>query len=482
MRFFLRSIAVLFYVMLAGCATQPRPAIINKSPEEVPVIKAEEGLLRLRPLTERDKASRPPFTSFQQSAQPLIPQRKIASIDALLAEHKQQALQKQLERRVQKEERDFKLKIALLSPQSRLPKLSKSFRLAAELALFDSNNPNVELLFFDSGRFPEDAQKAVSRAIDADADVILGPLFGDSVAASSSLARRAGIPMISFSNSSHLANPGVYIFGPAPDEQITSIVEFALSRENTNIALFVPSNDYGRILEKSTRESLAKNGRELHYLGYYNPRKLDTSWQVRQLVDFDQRRIQAEQAQRKLRSSLDDTQEISAQLKRLSKRDTVGAPPFNALIIGASNDQTLRTISSLFSYYDAGHDFVSLYGLQNWDNFNGLENESALRNASYTSLKTPDTDRLFNRISAISKKDTNALAPLIYDATVLSIVASDDDLLEFDVLEKPSGFEGITGRFRFHSDGRVERLYAITQITARGRQELQEASSFFMTP
>src|SRR6478609_2192843 len=54
---------------------------------------------------------------------------------------------------------------------------------AAELALFDSKNPNIILITADEGATPDDAAAAASRLLAQGAEVIIGPLFGPSVAA-----------------------------------------------------------------------------------------------------------------------------------------------------------------------------------------------------------------------------------------------------------------------------------------------------------
>ena len=55
---------------------------------------------------------------------------------------------------------------------------AQSMRNAAELALVEFQNPNIQLLVKDDGSSPQGAQAAAQQAIDEGAEIILGPLFG----------------------------------------------------------------------------------------------------------------------------------------------------------------------------------------------------------------------------------------------------------------------------------------------------------------
>ena len=78
-------------------------------------------------------------------------------------------------------------------------------RNAAELALSEFNNPDIQLLVKDDGGSAPGAQQAAQQLIDEGAEIILGPLFAHSVAPVGQLARARGIPVIAFSTDSNVA-------------------------------------------------------------------------------------------------------------------------------------------------------------------------------------------------------------------------------------------------------------------------------------
>src|SRR5207302_1665902 len=91
-----------------------------------------------------------------------------------------------------------------------------SMKNAAELALSEFNNPNLQLLVKDDGGTAPGAQQAAQQAIGEGAEIILGPLFAHSVGAAAQIARTRGVPVIAFSIDANVAATG---------DAVTSIVQ-----------------------------------------------------------------------------------------------------------------------------------------------------------------------------------------------------------------------------------------------------------------
>jgi ABC-type branched-subunit amino acid transport system substrate-binding protein len=60
---------------------------------------------------------------------------------------------------------------------------AQSMKNAAEMALAEFQNPNIQLLIKDDGGSPQGAQQGTQQALDEGAEIILGPLFALSVPA-----------------------------------------------------------------------------------------------------------------------------------------------------------------------------------------------------------------------------------------------------------------------------------------------------------
>jgi ABC-type branched-subunit amino acid transport system substrate-binding protein len=71
---------------------------------------------------------------------------------------------------------------------------AQSMRNAAEMALAEFNNPDLQLLVKDDGGSAPGAQQAAQQALDEGAEIILGPLFGLTVGPVGRTARGRGVP------------------------------------------------------------------------------------------------------------------------------------------------------------------------------------------------------------------------------------------------------------------------------------------------
>src|SRR5262249_42745064 len=72
----------------------------------------------------------------------------------------------------------------------------QSMKNAADLALAEFQNPNIQLLIKDDGGTPQGASQGAQQAIGEGAEIILGPLFAQSVPAVAQVARGRGISVI----------------------------------------------------------------------------------------------------------------------------------------------------------------------------------------------------------------------------------------------------------------------------------------------
>src|SRR6202166_5216993 len=104
-----------------------------------------------------------------------------------------------------------------------------SMKNAAEMALAEFLNPNIQLLIKDDGGSPQGASQGTQQALDEGAEIILGPLFASSVPATAQLARGRGVSVIAFSTDSSVAGRGVYLLSFLPESDVNRIVEYSAS-------------------------------------------------------------------------------------------------------------------------------------------------------------------------------------------------------------------------------------------------------------
>src|SRR5712671_5516093 len=104
---------------------------------------------------------------------------------------------------------------------------AQSMKNAAEMALAEFQNPNIQPLIKDDGATPQGAGQSTQQALSEGAEIILGPLFALSVPATAQLARTRGVSVIAFSTDSSVAGRGVYLLSFLPESDINRSVDYA---------------------------------------------------------------------------------------------------------------------------------------------------------------------------------------------------------------------------------------------------------------
>ena len=113
---------------------------------------------------------------------------------------------------------------------------AQSMKNAAEMALAEFQNPNIQLLIKDDGGSPQGAQQVTQQALDEGAEIILGPLFAASVPATAQLTRTRGVSVIAFSTDSSVAGRGVYLLSFLPESDVNRIVDYCRQHRQEDLS------------------------------------------------------------------------------------------------------------------------------------------------------------------------------------------------------------------------------------------------------
>ena len=84
----------------------------------------------------------------------------------------------------------------------------EAMRNAAEMALAEFNSPNIQLLVQDDAGNADAARSVAQQALDQGAQIILGPLFAQSVSVVGQITQPRNIPVIAFSTDANVAVSG----------------------------------------------------------------------------------------------------------------------------------------------------------------------------------------------------------------------------------------------------------------------------------
>src|SRR5450432_3454429 len=316
---------------------------------------------------------------------------------------------------------------------------AQSMKNAAEMALAEFQNPNIQLLIKDDGGSPQGAQQGTQQALDEGAEMILGPLFALSVPATAQLTRAKGVSVIAFSTDSSVAGRGVYLLSFLPESDVNRIIEYAASTGKRSFAALLPDNAYGNVVEAAFKTAAGRKGGRIVAFEKYGADRATPARTVAQA---------------------------------LGQAD--------ALLIADDGDSVVATCDALTA---AGANLrnIQLLGTGLWDNPRVFASP-ALAGGLYAAPDPSGFRSFSTRYRAKFGADPVRTATLAYDAVALvAALARTQGPTRFspDVLTNPSGFAGIDGLFRFRSDGSNDRGLAVMRAASGGGQPVAASPKSF---
>jgi ABC-type branched-subunit amino acid transport system substrate-binding protein len=337
------------------------------------------------------------------------------------------------------------VRVALLLPlsgQGNAGLAAQSMKNAAEMAIAEFKDPNVQLLVKDTGGTQQGTQAVTQQALDEGAQIILGPLFAQSVAAAGQLARPRNIPIIAFSTDANVAARGVYLLSFLPESDVHRIVDYAVSHGKRSFAALVPDNAYGAVVEAAFQQAVARRGGRVVALERYplSPPSFQQS----------------------------------------AQRIAQGAARADAIFIPDNADNVPQVVSALAA---AGVNLkrMQLLGTGLWDEQRIFTNAN-LSGAWYAAPDPAGFRGFAQRYRGRYGQDPVRTATLSYDSVALVAALSKSQgpmAFSEQMLTNASGFAGIDGVFRFRPDGTNERGLAVMRVTPQGGQVISPAPHSF---
>jgi hypothetical protein len=334
------------------------------------------------------------------------------------------------------------VKVGLVLPLSAAGNASiaaQSMKNAAEMALSEFQNPNIQLLIKDDAGTAQGAQQGTQQALDEGAEIILGPLFAASVPAAAQAARTRAVTVIAFSTDSSVAGRGVYLLSFLPESDVNRIVEYAVSTGKRSFAAMVPENAYGNVVEAAFKQTVGRHGGRIVAFEKYGADRAGAAKNVAQ----------------SLRSA-------------------------DALLIADDGDAVVSVADALTA---AGANLrnVQLLGTGLWDNPR-VSASAALRGGLYAAPDPSGFRGFAGRYRTKFGGEPVRTATLAYDAVALvAALARTQGPQRFaaETLTNASGFTGIDGLFRFRSDGTNQRGLAVMRVASGGGQPVAGSPKSF---
>lgn len=342
------------------------------------------------------------------------------------------------------------IKVAFLLPmgaQGNAQAVAKALKQAGELALFDFDNPNIQLVPKDTLGTPEGARAAAQEAVKEGAELIIGPLFAAEVAAAAPEAQRSNLPMVAFSSDRKVAGNGVYLLSFLAGSDMPRIVSYAASRGKKRFAALVPQTDSGRLVEQSFLAAVSQQGGQVVSVKSYPQ---DANGMVTPVRDI-------------------------AALAKKGQPAQVDA----LLVVGGAD--SMPSLAPLLPYSEIDTTQVKLIGTGSWD-YPGVGKEEVLAGGWFPAPDPKGWTDFTKRYVETYGDVPPRLASLAYDAVSLAVSLSNNpkgQRYTASQLTRSAGFAGIDGLFRLRPDGTSERGFAILEVQRYGNEVIDVAPNSF---
>ncbi|WP_245646800.1 penicillin-binding protein activator [Sphingomonas soli] len=298
---------------------------------------------------------------------------------------------------------------------------------ATQLAILDTKSDVLRITTYDTA---PGAANAASQAIADGNTLILGPLLADDAREVAPIARRARVPVLSFSNDASVAGNGTYLLGYSPAQSIERVVEYAKTSGITQFAGLIPTGLYGERASTALLRSVEGTGGK-----------------VLAMETFDSRPGSMTNAVTKL-----------------------GRVPYQAILIAGSGGSAVTAAPVIRR--SPGGKTARILGTELWNTDSGIGGNAVLNGAWFASVPDNYYRQYATKYRARFGAAPYRMSTLGYDAVLLTIrIARDwrpgDAFPEGRLMER-EGFAGLDGAFRFGGDGVAERALEVQEI--RGGQ------------
>jgi branched-chain amino acid transport system substrate-binding protein len=367
--------------------------------------------------------------------------------------------------------------VALLLPLTgNLAPIGQILENAAKLALPDNSQPGLDIR--DTGGTPQGAAAAAQAAIAAGDGLILGPLTSAEAHAVTPIAQAAGVNMLSFTNDSSVAAPGVWPLGITPTQQVQRVVQAAADAGRTQLAALLPDSVFGHSLSDAINAETASLSEPSPQITFYEPGFSGVSQAVNQLSGFASR---GQGLEDQIKAAQDLGTAAGREKARELQHQQIPPPNFNALFIGATDGDVLAELANFLPYYDVNAPQVQFLGPTLWSTVAPqMAHQSVLLGALYAAPDPASAASFDAKYASAYGSQPPAIADVAFDAAAIAKLAAGAGGYTSAVLTAPAGFTGTNGVLALQPNGQVLRGLAVFKV-APGAPEITSPAPVTLT-
>jgi len=325
------------------------------------------------------------------------------------------------------------VQVALLIPKSyeETASIATSLEQAAQMAIADLGGIRIDLRVFDTAGNPEQAALVARQAVQEGAKIILGPLLAENAKAAGAAVADSGVNVLSFSNNASIAGNNVFVLGPTFNNTANRLVSYAASQGRTKAVIVHPRTLEGE-LGKAALENAAQS----------TPLEIVAI----EAFEFSQKGV------------IDSVARI---------KDSVLETQADTLFLTSNTARALPLLVQLLPEAGINPQDVQYIGLSRWDIPRQILELPGVQNGWFTSPSRQVSASFKTRFTKGYGSPPHQLAGLAYDglAAIGALVSTGQkNAVTKTALTQASGFQGVSGVFRFLADGTNERALAIAKI------------------
>jgi branched-chain amino acid transport system substrate-binding protein len=312
--------------------------------------------------------------------------------------------------------------------------VGKSLANATQLAILDTKSDAIRITTYDTAG---GAANAANQAIADGNRLILGPLLAEEAREVAPIARRARVPVLSFSNDTSAAGNGTYVLGYSPAQSIERVVEYAKTAGITQFAGLISSGVYGERSSTSFLRAVEGAGGKVLALETYDARP-------------------------------------GSMTNAITKLSRV---PYQAILIAGGGSSALTAVP-LIRRSSSGK-AARVLGTELWNTDSAIGGNAMLNGAWFASVPDNYYRQYATKYRARFGAAPYRMSTLGYDAVLLTVRIARDwrpgDEFPAARLTEREGFAGLDGAFRFGRDGVAERALEVQEV--RGGQTVTVSSA-----
>lgn len=376
-------------------------------------------------------------------------------------------------------------RMAVLLPMSgRNAAAGRAIRNSVELAVLQRAPQNLSVSFYD---ISENASEKMAEALAANPEIIIGPVFSGDARMLREM-KDESVPVLSFTSDATAVGQGVMTMALMPTNSVEAIVREMQADQVKEFVILAPDTESGKLMAGTARSAASYYDIPVAGVFFYTEKDSDSIKAATQAASMNTARTAANTRAREILSDILTNERLTAlekssltrQLDKLSKSDTLGTLPYDAVLFLGSGDDA-KSLASFLRYYGVGARDARFYGTALWDG-SGITSDFTMIGAKFAALPEMNAEfaNVYEQVAGVAP---TRLATFGYDATNMAMGMIYSSKSNAAYLLDPSGYVGMDGLMRLTPTGASQRALRIVALDGSGTaREVKPAATNFMLP